>query len=346
MIDPGVAMIKGAGLIAGVLVALIHTAAAQVAPPDTLAVVKARGQLVCGVATSGVGLSIPDSKGIWRGVDADYCHAFAAAILGDPDKVRFVPTTTQQRFTALQSGEVDVLARATTWSFTRDTAVGLVFVGVNLYDGQGFLVKNSLGVKSAKELDGATICVLPGTTSEQNLQDYFRTNNIKFIPIVIEDANTLHQTFESGRCDVLSNDLSDLTGYRSSLGDRQADYALLPEVISKEPLGPLVRQGDWRWFSIIKWVHFALVDAEDLGITAANVEASKQSPNPEVRRLLGVDGEFGKTIGLDPAWAANAIAAVGNYGEVWERNQAPLGVQRGLNRLWRNGGLQYAPPFR
>ena len=339
-------MIKSAGLIAAVLVALVHTAAAQVAPPDTLAVVKARGQLVCGVATSGVGLSIPDSKGIWRGVDADYCHAFAAAILGDPDKVRFVPTTTQQRFTALQSGEVDVLARATTWSFTRDTAVGLVFVGVNLYDGQGFLVKNSLGVKSAKELDGATICVLPGTTSEQNLQDYFRTNNIKFIPIVIEDANTLHQTFESGRCDVLSNDLSDLTGYRSSLGDRQADYALLPEVISKEPLGPLVRQGDWRWFSIIKWVHFALVDAEDLGITAANVEASKQSPNPEVRRLLGVDGEFGKTIGLDPAWAANAIAAVGNYGEVWERNQAPLGVQRGLNRLWRNGGLQYAPPFR
>ena len=339
-------MIKSAGLIAAVLVALVHTAAAQVAPPDTLAVVKARGQLVCGVATSGVGLSIPDSKGVWRGVDADYCHAFAAAILGDPDKVRFVPTTTQQRFTALQSGEVDVLARATTWSFTRDTAVGLVFVGVNLYDGQGFLVKNSLGVKSAKELDGATICVLPGTTSEQNLQDYFRTNNIKFIPIVIEDANTLHQTFESGRCDVLSNDLSDLTGYRSSLGDRQADYALLPEVISKEPLGPLVRQGDWRWFSIIKWVHFALVDAEDLGITAANVEASKQSPNPEVRRLLGVDGEFGKTIGLDPAWAANAIAAVGNYGEVWERNQAPLGVQRGLNRLWRNGGLQYAPPFR
>ena len=339
-------MIKSAGLIAAALVALVHTAAAQVASPDTLAVVKARGQLVCGVATTGVGLSIPDSRGIWRGVDADYCHAFAAAILGDPDKVRFVPTTTQQRFTALQSGEVDVLARATTWSFTRDTAVGLVFVGVNLYDGQGFLVKNSLGVKSAKELDGATICVLPGTTSEQNLQDYFRTNNIKFIPIVIEDANTLHQTFESGRCDVLSNDLSDLTGYRSSLGDRQGDYALLPEVISKEPLGPLVRQGDWRWFSIIKWIHFALVDAEDLGITAANVEASKQSPNPEVRRLLGIEGEFGKTIGLDPAWAAKAIAAVGNYGEIWERNQAPLGVQRGLNRLWRNGGLQYAPPFR
>ena len=339
-------MAKIAGLIAAVLVALMQTAAAQGVPPDTLAVVKARGQLVCGVATAGVGLSIPDSRGVWRGVDADYCHAFAAAILGDPDKVRFVPTTTQQRFTALQSGEVDVLARATTWSFTRDTAVGLVFTGVNLYDGQGFLVKNSLGVKSAKELDGATICVLPGTTSEQNLQDWFRTNAIKFTPIIIEDASTLHQTFESGRCDVLSNDLTDLTGYRFSLGDRQGEYTLLPEVISKEPLGPLVRQGDWRWFTIIKWVHFALVDAEDLGITAANVEASKQSPNPEVRRLLGIEGEFGKTIGLDPAWAANAIAAVGNYGEIWERNQAPLGVQRGVNRLWRNGGLQYAPPFR
>lgn len=316
------------------------------APQDTLAAVKARGQLACGVATAGVGLSIPDSKGVWRGVDADYCRAFAAAILGDPGKVRFVATTTQQRFTALQSGEVDVLARATTWTFTRDAAVGLVFAGVNLYDGQGFLVKNSLGVQSAKELDGATVCVLPGTTSEQNLQDWFRTNGITFTPVVIEDANTIHQTFESGRCDVLSNDMTDLTGYRSSLGSRQGDYKLLPETISKEPLGPLVRQGDWGWLSIIKWVHFALVDAEDLGVTAANLEQSRQSRNPEIRRLLGVEGEFGKTLGLDPGWAAHAIAAVGNYGEIWDRNQAPLGVQRGLNRLWRNGGLQYAPPFR
>lgn len=333
-------------LTGAALLGLMHGALAQGAPQDTLAVVKARGQLVCGVATAGVGLSIPDSKGVWRGVDADYCRAFAAAVLGDPAKVRFVATTTQQRFTALQSGEVDVLARATTWTFTRDTSVGLVFAGVNLYDGQGFLVKKSLGVKSAKELDGATICVLPGTTSEQNLQDWFRANSIKFTPVVIEDANTIRQTFESGRCDVLSNDLTDLTGYRSSLGDRQGDYLLLPETISKEPLGPLVRQGDWRWLSIIKWVHFALVNAEDLGVTAANLEQSKQSRSPEIRRLLGVEGDFGKVLGLDPAWAANAIAAVGNYGEVWQRNQAPLGVQRGVNRLWRDGGLQYAPPFR
>lgn len=335
-----------AALTGAALLGLVHGAAAQGPPQDTLAIVKARGQLVCGVATAGIGLSIPDSKGIWRGVDADYCRAFAAAILGDPAKLRFVATTTQQRFTALQSGEVDVLARATTWTFTRDTSVGLVFAGVNLYDGQGFLVKKSLGVKSAKELDGATICVLPGTTSEQNLQDWFRTNSIKFTPVVIEDANTIHQTFESGRCDVLSNDLTDLTGYRSSLGDRQGDYLLLPETISKEPLGPLVRQGDWRWLSIIKWVHFALVDAEDLGVTAANLAQSKQSRSPEIRRLLGVEGDFGKALGLDPAWAANAIAAVGNYGEIWERNQAPLGVQRGINKLWRDGGLQYAPPFR
>ena len=332
-------------LLAG-LAAWATGAVAQGPPPDTLAAVKARGLLVCGVATAGVGLSIPDSRGVWRGLDADYCRAFAAAILGDAAKVRFVATTTQQRFTALQSGEVDVLVRATTWTFSRDTAVGLVFAGINLYDGQGFLVKKSLGVKSGKELDGATICVLPGTTSEQNLQDWFRTNGIKFEPVVIEDANTIHQTFEAGRCDVLSNDMTDLTGYRSSLGSRQDDYVLLPEIISKEPLGPLVRQGDWRWFTIIKWIHFALVEAEDLGVTAATVEQSKQSKNPEIRRLLGLEGEFGKTIGLDPAWAAQAVAAVGNYGEIWERNQAPLGVKRGVNRLWRDGGLQYAPPFR
>lgn len=335
-----------AALTGTTLLALAHAALAQGPPQDTLAAVKSRGVLVCGVATAGIGLSIPDSKGIWRGVDADYCRAFAAAVLGDPAKVRFVATTTQQRFTALQSGEVDVLARATTWTFTRDTSVGLVFAGVNLYDGQGFLVKKTLGVKSAKELDGATVCVLPGSTSEQNLQDWFRTNSLKFTPVIIEDANTIRQTFESGRCDVLSNDLTDLTGYRSSLADKQGDYLLLPEVISKEPLGPLVRQGDWRWLSIIKWVHFALVEAEDLGVTTANLEQSKQSKNPEIRRLLGGEGDFGRVLGLDPAWAANAIAAVGNYGEIWDRNQKPLGVQRGVNKLWRDGGLQYAPPFR
>jgi general L-amino acid transport system substrate-binding protein len=323
-----------------------HAALAEGPPADTLATVRARGQLVCGVATSGVGLSIPDSEGVWHGVDADYCRAFAAAVLGDPAKLRFVATSTQQRFTALQSGEVDVLARATTWTFSRDTSQGLVFTGVNLYDGQGFLVKKSLGVKSAKELDGATICLLPGTTSEQNVQDYFTSNNIKFTPVVIEDANTSHQAFLNGRCDVYSNDKTDITGFRSSLGAGANDLVILPETISKEPLGPLVRQGDWRWFSIIKWVHYALVDAEDLGITRENVDQLRDSRNPEIRRLLGIEGGFGKQLGLTDTWAVNAIKAVGNYGEVWERNQGPLGVERGLNRLWRNGGLQYAPPIR
>jgi general L-amino acid transport system substrate-binding protein len=333
-------------LVALSVVALSEGAVAQAPSPDTLGAVKARGQLVCGVATAGVGLSMPDSQGIWRGVDADYCRAFAAAVLGDPAKLRFVATTTQQRFTALQSGEVDVLARATTWTFSRDTFVGLVFTGINLYDGQGFLVKKSLGVKSARELDGATVCLLPGTTSELNVQDYFRSNGMKFTPVVIEDANTVHQTFLTGRCDVLSNDQTDLTGFRSSLGSEGEDLVILPETISKEPLGPLVRQGDWRWFSIIKWVHFALIDAEDLGITSANVDQHRDSKNSEIRRLLGIEGDFGKQLGLDASWAANAIKAVGNYGEIWERNQGPLGVKRGLNRLWRDGGLQYAPPVR
>ena len=338
-------------LVAAIAAAWATAASAQPAPSpapgnDTLQVVKQRGQLVCGVATSGVGLSIPDSQGIWRGVDADYCRAFAAAVLGSPDKLRFVPTTTQQRFTALQSGEVDVLARATTWSMSRDTSQGLVFTGVNLYDGQGFMVRKALGVKSAKELDGATVCLLPGTTSEQNVTDFFRTNQIKFQPVIIEDSNTLRQTFLDGRCDVYSNDRTDLVGMRSAQGPRADDLVILPETISKEPLGPLVRQGDWRWFSIIKWVHNALVNAEDLGVTAANADQMRSSPNPDIRRLLGVEGNFGQALGLDAAWALNAVKAVGNYGEVWQRNQAPLGVDRGLNKLWRDGGLQYAPPIR
>ncbi len=326
----------------------VFAGAAQAAapPPDTLAAVKQRGQLVCGVATSGVGLSMPDSQGVWRGIDADYCRAFAAAVLGDANKLRFVATTTQQRFTALQPGEVDVLARATTWTFTRDATVGLAFTGINLFDGQGFMVKKALGVKSAKELDGASICLLPGTTSEQNVTDWFRTNGLKFSPVVIEQPSELQSAFFSGRCDVYSNDRSDMTGIRSAQGDRAGDYVILPETISKEPLGPLVRQGDWRWFEIIRWVHFALLDAEELGVNAGNVDAMKASKNPEIRRLLGVEGDFGKQLGLDDAWAADAIRAVGNYGEVWDRNQKPLGVDRGANRLWRDGGLQFAPPMR
>ena len=315
-------------------------------PSDTLAAVKARGQLVCGVATAGVGLSIPDSQGVWRGMDADYCRAFAAAVLGDASKVRFVATTTQQRFTALQSGEVDVLARATTWTFLRDVTQGLSFTGVNLYDGQGFMVRAASGVKTAKELDGATVCLLPGTTGEQNVADWFRANNLRFQPVVIEAASEMRSAFLAGRCDVYSNDRTELVGVRAAMGPRAEELVILPETISKEPLGPLVRKGDWRWFDIIKWTHYALIAAEELGVTSGNVDSMRASTSPELRRLLGLEGDFGKQLGLDNGWAAAAIKQVGNYGELWERNQKPLGVDRGPNRLWRDGGLQYAPPFR
>lgn len=333
-------------VIAAGLIVAAGPALAQGVPADTLGVVLKRGTLVCGVATAGVGLSIPDSQGIWRGVDADYCRAFAAAALGSADKLRFVATTTQQRFTALQSGEVDVLARATTWTYTRDVTVGLTFAAINLYDGQGFMVKKSLGVASAKELDGATVCMLPGTTSEQNVNDFFRANKIKFQPVIIEAAAEIQGAFLSGRCDVYSNDRTDMVGIRASQGPKAADLVILPETISKEPLGPLVRKNDGRWFDLVRWTHFALVAAEELGVTQANVEQMRSSTNPEVRRLLGVEGDFGHQLGIDNGWVVSVIKAVGNYGEIWDRNQKPLGVDRGLNRLWKDGGLQYAPPFR
>ena len=337
--------IGAAAVLAGMCAA--GAASAQGAGPrDTLDVVQRRGSVVCGVATAGVGLSIPDSQGVWRGVDADYCRAIAAAALGSPDKLRFVATTTQQRFTALQSGEVDVLARATTWTYTRDVTVGLSFAAINLYDGQGFMVKATLGVKSAKELDGATVCMLPGTTTEQNVNDYFRANGIKFQPVIIESAAEIQSAFLSGRCDVYSNDRTDMVGIRAAQGPRASELVILPETISKEPLGPLVRKNDSRWFDLVRWTHFALVAAEELGVTQANVEGMKASTNPEVRRLLGVEGDFGKQLGVDNGWVVSAIKAVGNYGEIWERKQKPLGVDRGLNRLWKDGGLQYAPPFR
>jgi general L-amino acid transport system substrate-binding protein len=329
------------------LLASAASASAQSGPPkDTLQVVLQRGQLVCGVATAGVGLSIPDSQGIWRGIDADYCRALAAAVLGSADKLRFVATTTQQRFTALQSGEVDVLIRATTWTFSRDVTTGLTFTGINLYDGQGFMVRKALGVKSAAELDGATICLLPGTTSEQNVTDWFRAHGLKFQPVVIEAAADIQKAFFSGRCDVYSNDRTDMTGIRSAQGSGAEDLVILPETISKEPLGPLVRKNDVRWFDVVRWMHFALLSAEELGVTQANVEQMRSSTNPEIRRLLGAEGDFGKQLGLTDAWVVDMIKAVGNYGEIWDRNQKPLGVDRGPNRLWKDGGLQYSPPFR
>ncbi|MBP0446126.1 amino acid ABC transporter substrate-binding protein [Roseomonas sp. SSH11] len=321
--------------------------AAQAQPaPDTLAAIRARGTMACAVSTGVAGLSLADSQGRWTGLDADFCRAVAAAVLGDPDKVRFVPTTPQTRFTALQSGEVDLLSRNTTWSFARDVGIGLAFPGVLLHDGQGFIVKREANVASLKELDGATICIQPGSTTELNLADWARSNNFRFTPVLIENYQEVQQAFFSGRCDSYTTDLSGLTSIRAGQGARANDFVILPDVISREPLGPMVRKGDWRWFDVVKWTLNALIAAEEQGITQANAEERRQDPNPEVQRLLGTSGEFGQQLGLERDWALRAIRAVGNYGEMWQRNQAPLGVQRGQNRLARDGGLMWSPPFR
>ncbi len=308
--------------------------------------IKARGELLCGVSGSLGGFSLPDSKGVMQGLDADVCRAIAAAI---GTKVKFVPLTAQQRFTALQSGEVDILSRNTTWTLTRDTALGLNFTAVTYYDGQGFMVPKSLGVKSAKELDGATVCVQPGTTTELNLADYFRGNKMKYTPVVIEGTQETNAAFFSGRCDVLTTDASGLASVRANDAPKgkSDDYVILPEIISKEPLGPVVRHGDDQWLDIVKWVVNALIEAEEYGITKANADKmAAESTNPGIRRLLGTDPGMGKNLGLDEKWALNAIKAKGNYGEIWEANIPPLGLPRGVNQLWSKGGIMYAPPVR
>jgi general L-amino acid transport system substrate-binding protein len=330
---------------AAILVATTGQAFAQ----KTLEAIKARGELVCGVSTGLGGFSVPDSEGKWTGLDVDVCKAVSAAIFGDPNKVKFQALSAQQRFTALQSGEVDVLSRNTTWTLTRDTSLGLNFTGVTYYDGQGFMVPKKLGVKSAKELDGATVCVQPGTTTELNLADYFRANNMKFTPVVIEALQEVNAAFFSGRCDVLTTDASGLASVRKNDAPKgkSDDYVILPEIISKEPLGPVVRHGDDQFFDIVKWTVFALIEAEEYGITAANVDQmAAESGNPGIKRLLGSTPGMGKALGLDEAWAKNAIKAVGNYGEIWERNIPALGLPRGINNLWTNGGVMYAPPVR
>jgi general L-amino acid transport system substrate-binding protein len=330
---------------AAILVATTGQAFAQ----KTLEAIKARGELVCGVSTGLGGFSVPDSEGKWTGLDVDVCRAVSAAIFGDPNKVKFQALSAQQRFTALQSGEVDVLSRNTTWTLTRDTSLGLNFTGVTYYDGQGFMVPKKLGVKSAKELDGATVCVQPGTTTELNLADYFRANNMKFTPVVIEALQEVNAAFFSGRCDVLTTDASGLASVRKNDAPKgkSDDYVILPEIISKEPLGPVVRHGDDQFFDIVKWTVFALIEAEEYGITAANVDQmAAESGNPGIKRLLGSTPGMGKALGLDEAWAKNAIKAVGNYGEIWERNIPALGLPRGINNLWTNGGVMYAPPVR
>ena len=331
-------------MIAGAVLALSLGAASAATLDD----VKAKGFVQCGVNTGLLGFASPDDAGNWRGFDVDYCRAVSAAIFNDPNAVKFTPLSAKDRFTALQSGEVDMLARNTTWTMSRDTALGMSFTGVNYYAGQGFMVRKSLGVDSALQLSGASVCVQSGTTTELNLTDYFSANNMELNPVVFEPLPETEAAYDAGRCDAYTTDASGLYSTRLKLSNPD-DHIVLPEIISKEPLGPVVRQGDDQWFNIVKWVGFALLNAEELGITQANVEEMKTSENQEAKRLLGTDGAFGEGIGLGNDWAANMIKAVGNYGEIFERNigaDSNLQIARGLNALWTKGGIQYAPPVR
>jgi general L-amino acid transport system substrate-binding protein len=328
--------------------ALAVTAGVADAQTKTLDTVKSRGALSCGVNVGLAGFSQPDDKGNWTGLDVDYCKAIAAAVLGDATKVKYVPTTAKERFTALQSGEIDVLVRNTTWTTARDSSLGLIFAGVNYYDGQGFMVKASLGVKTAKELNGATVCVQTGTTTELNLADYFKANKMTYKPVVFEKLDETLQAYLAGRCDVYTTDQSGLYSVRVQQ-PKPEDHLVLPEIISKEPLGPSVRQGDDQWLTVVKWVHYALLNAEEAGITQANVAEMVNSTNPEIKRIVGKDGELGKGLGISNEFVVNIVKAVGNYGEMFERNVGSgsrLKIARGLNNLWNKGGLQYAPPLR
>ena len=318
----------------------------------TLDDVKAKGFVQCGVNVGLAGFSAPDDKGEWTGLDVDFCRAVAAAIFGDATKVKFTPLSAKERFTALQSGEIDLLARNTTWTINRDTALGLNFVGVNYYDGQGFMInsKKITGVNSALQLSGASVCVQAGTTTELNLADYFKANKMEYSPVVFEKNEEVNAAYDSGRCDVLTTDQSGLYATRLSLAAPD-DHVVLPEIISKEPLGPAVRQGDDQWFDIVKWSYNAMINAEELGITQANVDEMTSSTNPDILRFLGkeADTKIGTDLGLGNEWAYNVVKAVGNYGESFERNVgsgSPLKIARGLNALWTKGGIQYAPPVR
>lgn len=310
--------------------------------------VKKKGFIQAGVNGGVFGFGMPDKKGVWRGLDVDTARAVAAAVFGDANKVKFTPLTAQQRFTALQSGEIDVLTRNATRTLSRETQLGLNFVTVNYYDGQGFMVPKKLGVKSAKELSGATVCVLPGTTTEQNAADFFRSNKMKWKPVVIESTTELAKTFFAGRCDVLTSDASQLAGTRA-ISPKPQDYAILPEIISKEPLAPAVRHGDDQWRDIVDFSVLAMINAEEMGITSKNIDSMMKSSDPMVQRFIGAIEGNGKALGLSEKWAYNIIKQVGNYGEVFERNvgvNTTLGIERGLNALWTNGGLMYSPPFK
>jgi general L-amino acid transport system substrate-binding protein len=315
----------------------------------TLESVQKKGFLQCGVNTGLAGFSAPDKKGHWRGLDVDVCRAVSAAVFGNADKVKYTPLTAKERFTALQSGEIDMLSRNSTWTITRDTSLGFNFAGVSYYDGQAFMVKKDFGLTSAKELDGATACADAGTTTELNMADYFRQHNMAYKLIAFDTPDQNIKAFEVGRCDVITGDSSLLHSVRLKLANPNS-VMVLPEIISKEPLGPLVRQGDENWFNIVKWTLFALINAEEMGITSKNVEKMKaRSRNPGVQRFLGVIGNMGKGLGLSNDWAYNIVKHVGNYGEVFDRNvgkDSPMKIERGLNALWNQGGILYAPPIR
>ena len=320
----------------------------QAASAQTLAAIKSRGELICGANGTLAGFGLPDPQGNWTGFDVDFCRAIAAAIFNDPTKVRFVPLTAKDRFTALQSGEIDVLSRNTTWTLSRDTSLGLDFVAVTYYDGQGFMVRKALKVSSALELNGAAVCVQQGTTSELNLADYFRANQMQLKTVTFATGDEARKAYESGRCDAYTTDSSGLYGERQKLAV-PGDHIVLPEIISKEPLTPAVRHGDNQWTDIVRWTHFAMIDAEELGVTQANVDEKLKSDDPETRRMLGAEGQYGEALGLTNDWVYRIIKHVGNYGEVFERTigqGSPLKSVRGLNALWTKGGLQYGPPFR
>ena len=324
--------------------------AAGAAAAGTLDDVKARGKLNCGVTTGLVGFAAPDANGEWQGFDVGVCRAVAAAVLGDASAVEFVPTTGKTRFTALASGEIDMLARNTTWTFSRDVDLKFEFTGINYYDGQGFMVPKALGVSSAKELDGATVCIQTGTTTELNLADFFRTNGISYEPVPIETNAEAQPLYLEGACDVYTTDASGLAATRAAF-ENPGDHVVLPEIISKEPLGPLVRHGDNEWADVVRWTLNALIAAEELGVTSANVAdmSASAGDNPEINRLLGTEGTLGEMLGLDADWAKKAIMVAGNYGEIFEKNigeNTPIGLSRGLNAQWTDGGLLYSPPFR
>ena len=339
-------MIVRALLVVAALLLSGAAAFAQGSGSATLDAVKARGQLLCGTGGQIPGFSMLDSNGVMKGMDADYCRAIAAATLGDATKVKWVPVTAQTRFTALQSGEIDVLVRNTGWSLTREASLGLLFAGVNFWDGTSIIVKTASGVKSVKQLVGATICVLPGTTTELDLADWARAENIKYTPVLIADLSEIRQAFLSGRCDGYTTDSSQVAGFRYTQGSKASELTILPEPIGLGPSGAMVRKGDDKWYDIVRWVHFATLVAESLDVTSKNVDTFKDTKIPDIRRLLGMESNLGSQMGLDNAWAANIVRQVGNYGELYERNITPMGLARGTNALWTKGGLQYAPQLR